>query len=494
MNERTQRLLELDHAHVWHPFTPMKQWVNQQVPIIDRAEGEYLFDTEGNRYIDGVSSLWCNVHGHRVPEIDQAIRDQLDKVAHSTLLGLGSPPSIELAAMLAERAPGALNKVFYSDAGATAVEIAFKVAVGYWYHRGRPEKSAFIGFGGAYHGDTVGAMSVGYSDLFHRPFVSMVFRTHWAPSPDPARPPQPVVDRLKMEDADGQAKCPACGPEADCTQAVFPSQCPRLARALRDHCLDELEAMLQTHADHTAAIVIEPVMQGAAGMVCQPEGFVRGVGELARKYDVLLITDEVATGFGRTGPLFACEREVDESWHGPDIMALAKGISGGYLPLAATMFTDEVEGAFRGELRERKTFYHGHTYTGNALACAAAIASLELFDRNRVLDRVAANAAMIADHLEALKACPHVLDVRQRGIMVGIEICRDRDTREPFDFAKQVGARLCAAMRPHGLIVRPLGNVIILMPMPAMSPETLRRMLDIVVETINGWKYEHLEG
>lgn len=459
---QTERLADLDYAHLWHPFTPMTQWRSQPPLIIERGEGPFLIDTEGNRYIDGVSSLWCNVHGHRVKAIDQAICRQLEKIAHSTLLGLASPPSIELAARLCQIAPGRLNKVFYSDAGATALEVAVKMAVGSFHHRGQPAKNKLIAFRGAYHGDTTGAMSVGYSNLFHRPFRSMVFETFWAPAADPCRPPESLA-----------AKRPKLS-------STWPSEDPQWGECLRDHCLCQLEALLEQHAKVTAAVVIEPLVQGAAGMICQPPGFLRGVADLAASHDVLLIADEVATGFGRTGAMFACEHEQIE----PDILALAKGLSGGYLPLAATLATDSIEQAFCGEPTENRTFFHGHTYTGNALGCAAALASLDLFEQCHLLEHVRKSAAIISESLAALHENPHVLDIRQRGLMVGIELCRSRAAYQLFDPARRVGAALCAAMRPKGLIIRPLGDVLILMPSCAMPHDILNKMLQIVVETL----------
>ena len=460
MESKTHLLANLDHRHVWHPFTPMLQWRQTPPLVIERADGPYLYDADGRRYIDGVSSLWCNVHGHRVARIDQAIRDQLDKVAHTTLLGLASPPSIELAVKLVERAPGQLNKVFYSDAGATAVEVAFKMAVGYWYHTGQPQRNRFIGFQGSYHGDTTGSMSVGYSDLFHRPFASMVFPTHFAPSPAPEEPPN-------------QAAQPPDG--------VWPSADPRRVEVLKQHCLTELKRLLDQYGEEIAAVVIEPIMQGAAGMICQPPGFLRGVADLAKQYNTLVIADEVATGFGRTGKMFACEHEGVE----PDILCLAKGITGGYLPLAATLTTDRIEQAFCGKIEDRRTFYHGHTYTGNALGCAAAIASLELFEENNLLDHINASAAIIADRLNALRGCPNVVDVRQRGVMVGIELHTDQSAAGTSPDPNQpVAAALCMVMRQRGLILRPLGDVIVLMPIPAMPHDVLGEMLDIVIETV----------
>lgn len=470
LNEKTRELLALDAAHVWHPFTPMKQWREQEQLVIERGDGPYLFDTQNRRYIDGTSSLWCSVHGHRVPAIDQAVRDQLDLIAHSTLLGLANEPSIRFAAALVNAAPAGLNKVFYSDAGATAVEVAFKMAVGYWHHRGQVKKTRFIGLEGAYHGDTTGSMSVGYSDLFHRPFASMVFPTWWLPSPDAVRVNPSVLEQL---------------PAGHRSMSPWPSQDQVLGQAINAHCLGVLEAHLQSHAHETAAIVLEPVMQGAAGMIPQPAGFLKGVEQLARKYDVLLIADEVAVGFGRTGKMFACEHEDVR----PDILCVAKGITGGYLPLAATLTTDAIEAAFTGELADRRTLYHGHTYTGNPLACAAALASLALFESTDLLSRIQTSAAVMADRLEVLKGNERVLDVRQRGIMAGIELCESRSQNQPFDFAKRTGAAVCHSMRKKGLIIRPLGDVIVLMPIPAMPQSTLHEMLDIVIETIEQWQW-----
>ena len=502
----SSNLSALDRAHVWHPFTPMTLWREQDPLIIDRADGEYLIDTQGNRYLDGVSSLWCNVHGHRVPQIDQAIRDQLDKVAHTTLLGLASPPSIELAAMLAERTPGPLNKVFYTDAGATALEVAFKMAVGYWHHSSKPDKNQFVAFTGAYHGDTTGSMSVGFSKVFHTPFLPMLFPVHFAPAPAPGSayrdtPSRHTTPGSAYRDTPSRHTTPGSIPPGSTPAAAsqshsentphgqtkktngmdrWPSQDPAITDPIKRHCLAELDKLLAQQHHRLAAIVIEPIMQGAAGMICQPPGFLRGVAELAKKYDVLLIADEVATGFGRTGRMFACEHENVQ----PDIMCLAKGITGGYLPLAATVATDAIEQAFCGPPDQHRTLYHGHTYTGNPLACAAAVASLKLSDDNDLLAHINASADIIASRLATLHDCPNILDIRQRGIMVGIELCQDRATQTLFDPAKRTAAALCLAMREKGLILRPLGDVLILMPIPAMRHDALHRMLDIVIDAV----------
>ncbi|QDU34809.1 L-Lysine-8-amino-7-oxononanoate aminotransferase [Poriferisphaera corsica] len=470
-NYTTDEWIALDHKHVWHPFTPMGYWREQKPLVIERGEGDFLIDTDGKRYIDGVSSLWCNVHGHQVKEIDDAVKTQLGKIAHTTLLGMASPPSIEVAKRLSEMCPGRLNKVFFSDAGATAVEVAFKMAVGYWFHQGMPEKCKFIGLAGAYHGDTTGTMSVGYSDLFHKPFISMVFPVSSFPAPDTCRPPHGFEKSM-----------PKCYAEGH-----WPSEDKEHNEALSAYCLGKLEEMLKSHAGETAAIVVEPVMQGAAGMVCQPKGFLKGVEQLAKKYDVLLIADEVAVGFGRTGHLFAVDGEHVE----PDILCLAKGISGGYLPLAATVVSDEIDRVFAGDdVMERRTLYHGHTYTGNPLACAAALATFDLFEKNDVINHARKSAEMIHERLRELLDHPNILDVRQRGTMVGIELCRSRDDAEPFDFSKRTAAEVCMSMREEGLIIRPLGDIIVLMPMPGMKHENLSRMLDVVVKAIKQWSFE----
>ncbi len=456
----------------------MRQWRDSQPTIIEAAEGFHLIDTDGHRYIDGFSSLWCNVHGHRVPEIDQAIRDQLDRVAHSTMLGLASVPAIHLAERLVGiapgemRVPGAETKVFYSDAGATATELAFKMAIGFWHHTGQPQRNTLIGISGAYHGDTTGAMSVGYSAYFHRPFQRMTFQCAWAPAPDVCHPDPHFNIR------------PLANPARD-----WPSRSPERREACVSAALHALEMLLEQTGDRCAAIVIEPLMQGAAGMIEQPEGYLRGVAELARRHGVLLIADEVATGFGRTGEMFACDVENVT----PDILCVAKGLSAGYLPLAATLCRNTIAEAFEGDLSQNRTLYHGHTFTGNPLACAAALASLDLFNRNEVLDNARANAGRITAALSNLLDHPHVLDVRQRGLMTGIELTADRQQGRPFSPEAQVPHRLCLAMRAAGLMIRPLGNVVIFMPAPAMNASLLDEALDIITRTWECFDFaEHL--
>jgi adenosylmethionine-8-amino-7-oxononanoate aminotransferase len=425
---RTQQLRRLDAMHVWHPFTQMRQWPDDDPLIIERAEGSWLIDTEGRRYLDAISSLWVTVHGHRHPRIDAAIKRQLDLVAHSTLLGLASVPSIELAARLAALAPSGLSHVFYSDAGSTAVEIAVKMAYQYWQLTGRPKKHRFVALSEAYHGDTIGSVSVGGMELFHERFRRLLFPVERIPSPH--------AYRWEGSDVLGES----------------------LAAA---------ERVLSRQHDELAALVIEPLVQGAAGMWVQPRGYLRALADLCRKYDVLLICDEVATGFGRTGTMFAVEQEGVT----PDLLCLAKGLSGGYLPLAATLASERIYDAFLGDFAEAKTFFHGHTYTGNPLACAAALASLEVFEAEATLSRMQPVAKALRDGLLPLAAHPHVGDIRQRGLMVGIELVKSQQTKAPFDFSERIGFRVCREARKHGVWLRPLGNVVVVMPPLSLSLE-----------------------
>jgi adenosylmethionine-8-amino-7-oxononanoate aminotransferase len=438
-----------DVAHVWHPFTPMREYAREATPVITAAEGFFLIDAEGRRYLDGVSSLWCNVHGHRVPEIDLAIRQQLDRVAHSTLLGLAGAPSIELAQTLVSRVPPGLEHVFYSDNGSTAVEAALKIA--YQFHQQRsgaagPRRDLFVSLAGAYHGDTVGSVSVGGIDLFHATYGPLLFRTIRVPSPVAFRRPP------------GQT-----------------------AREYLDFCLAELERVLRENQSRICAMIIEPLVQGAAGILVHPPGYLKRARLLTAELGIPLIADEVATGFGRTGTLFACEQEEVR----PDLLCLAKGLTGGYLPLAATLATREIYEAFLAEPEEGKTFFHGHTFTGNPLGCAAALASLQLFDRNRVLENAAALERLMAGRLEELAAHPHVGEVRQKGIMAGIELVKDRATNEPFAPAARVAHKVVLRCRELGLVVRPLGEVMVLMPAPAMPPVLASQMCSVLLAAID---------
>lgn len=454
-------LRELDNSHVWHPFCQMQDFVADDAPIIASAQGFELIDIEGRRYLDGVSSLWCNVHGHRVPEIDEAIRRQLDQVAHSTLLGLSNVSSIELAQRLVEAAshlsPNSsdvpLTKVFYSDDGATAVEVALKLA--YQFHRQKPQPDArdlFVGLSAAYHGDTVGTVSVGNIDTFHRSYERLLFPTLRVPSPAAYRVP-----------------------------AGFD------VNSWQEHCFAELDRTLSEHADRIAAFIIEPLVQAAAGIMIHPPGYLRRVRELTQRHGILLIADEVAVGFGRTGTMFACEQESVV----PDFLCLSKGITGGYLPLAATLTTDEVYSAFLGEPGSGRTFFHGHTYTGNPLGCAAALASLDLFEKNRVLDNVAECASLLSRRLEEIKDWPYIGGIRQKGILVGIELVADKATQQPYSASDRIGHRVTLEARKRGLFTRSLGDTITVVPAPAMPPDLVNDLCDQLFASIKSVSGTH---
>ncbi|MGC1167207.1 MAG: adenosylmethionine--8-amino-7-oxononanoate transaminase [Solirubrobacterales bacterium] len=414
---------QLDRDHLWHPFTQQQGWSEEEPLLIERGEGSHVIDVDGRRYIDGTSSLWCNVHGHRHPDIDRAVGEQLGRVAHSTMLGLSHPGAVELAARLVAIAPAGLSRVFYSDSGSTAAEIALKMAFQYQAQRGgeHVRRTSFVKLRQAYHGDTIGSVSVGGIDLFHAAYGPLLFETHAAEPGDAA----------------------------------------------------DLERVLAAHGAEVAAVIVEPLVQGAAGILVQPPGYLRAVRELCDAYGVLLICDEVATGFGRTGTMFACEQEGVA----PDLLCLAKGITGGYLPLAATLTTEAIYEGFLGTPEQQRTFFHGHTYTGNPLACAAALANLDVFESERTIERLQPKIELLAGRLEEIEAMPEVAEVRWRGFMVGIDL-------GDHDPALRMGHRVTLAARERGAIVRPLGDTVVLMPPLSISAEDLDRLLTITAESI----------
>jgi len=417
----TRELAALDKRVLWHPFTQQQGWSEEEPLIIERAQGCTLYDTDGNAYIDGISSLWCTVHGHRHPAIDAAVRAQLDKVAHTTMLGLTHPPAIQLAERLVEIAPPGLSRVFYSDNGSTAAEVALKMAYQYWRHRGET-RAGFVCLRDGYHGDTIGSVSVGGIELFHSKFEPLLFET-WQAEPGD-----------------------------------------------REH----MAALLREHAGEVAAVIMEPLVQGAAGILTHPDGYLRAVRALCDEHDVLLICDEVATGFGRTGTMFACEQEGVS----PDLMCIAKGLTGGYLPLAATLATERIYEAFLGDFAELRTFFHGHTYTGNPLACAAALATLEVFENEGTLAALQPKIALLGELLdEHVAPQTPVREIRRRGFMVGIEL-------GGFPFELRMGHEVTQAARRRGAIVRPLGDVVVLMAPLSITPEELRRLVTITADSI----------
>jgi len=419
--------------HLWHPFTQMRDWVENEQIIIEKGKGSYLYDTNGKKYLDGVSSLWVTVHGHQKKEIDQAIKKQLGKIAHSTLLGLGNVPAIKLAEELIKIAPKGLNKVFFSDNGSTAVEIALKIAYQYWENskikvqsakpqlKNKNYKTKFLNLKNAYHGDTIGSVSVGGIDLFHQIYGPLIHKAIQA------------------------------APDAK-----------------------EVEKILKKRHREIAAMIVEPMIQGAAGMLLQPKGFLKAVRKLCTKYNVLLICDEVATGFGRTGKMFACEHEGIS----PDIMCVAKGLTGGYLPVAATLTTDKIYNAFLGPYESKKTFFHGHTYTGNPLGCAAALANLKIFRKEKTIQKLRPKIKLLQKELKKFYDIPIVKEVRQLGMMVGIELI-------DFPYETRIGHKVILEARKRGLIIRPLGDVIVLMPPLSVSIKELKEILKITYDSIN---------
>ena len=440
------KLKQIDHSHLWHPFTQMQEWMAEDPVIISRADGNYLVDDTGRKYLDGVSSLWCNVHGHRKKELDEAIKQQIDRFSHSTFLGLSHVPGIQLAQKLIDIAPKGLKRVFYSDSGATAVEIGLKMAVQYWQLKGESKRTQIASLAESYHGDTVGSMSVGYSETFHRFHKSLLFPV--------IRITPPHVFRYYQGMSEAESL---------------------------DAAVEEAEEKLTANKNALAALVVEPLMQGAAGMWSQPVRYVKALSEICRRNDILFILDEVATGFGRTGKMFACEHANVT----PDILCLAKGITGGYLPLAATLTREEIFAAFLGEYQEFKTFFHGHTYTGSPLGCAAALANLEIFVRESVIENMQPRIAYLQKSLrDEFLPLPHVSDVRQWGYMIGIELAEDKASRTSYLAERRMGHKVILEARKHGVMIRPLGDVIILMPPLSIGEGDLDILLGTVRDSI----------
>jgi len=466
ISDENKHLEDLDKKYIWHPFTQMRDWLEEKPVIISEGRDCFIKDIYGRWYLDGVSSMWVNIHGHRKKEIDEAIKEQIDRISHSTLLGLSNVPAIQLSERLIKlfsqslvgsqlpnppipllvKGGGGGFKVFYSDNGSTSVEVALKMAFQYWLHKGVTGKNSFLSLENAYHGDTLGAVSVGGIETFHKVFRPLLFKTYNAPSPYCYR-------------------CESGLSYPDCKTA----------------CLKKMEAILRKHSSEIAAVIIEPLVQAAGGMLVAPAGYLKGVRDLCTKYKVLMIADEVATGFGRTGKMFACEHEAVT----PDIMCLSKGITGGYLPLAVTIATDEIYNAFLGEFRELKTFFHGHSYTGNPLACAAALACLDIFEKEETLKNLQPKIELLEGWLKEISELPHVGDARNKGLMAGVELVKDKNTKEPYAWEEKMGWKAAYHARDNGVFIRPLGNVMVIMPPLSISIENLGRMLGIIKNAIS---------
>ncbi len=438
---------KLDGEFVWHPFTQMLDWEKEKNIVIERGEGIYLYDIYGNRYIDGVSSLWVNVHGHNNKEINEAIKAQIDRISHSTLLGLGNVPSALLAKKLIDIAPKTLKKVFYSDSGSTSVEIAIKVAFQYFKQKGAKykEKKKIIAATSAYHGDTLGCVSVGGIELFHSIYKPLLFEA--------LRIPYPY-----------------------CYRCLFGMKYPGCML----YCASEAEKIIKVNGPESCALIIEPMIQGASGMITMPPGYMKRIERTCKDNEVLLILDEVATGFGRTGEMFAAFHEDVN----PDIMCVAKGISGGYLPIAATLFSREIYEGFLGNYEDNRTFFHGHTYTGNQLAATAAVTSLELFNKNDLIYKIKELVPYFKETLQEFNDIDIVGDVRTIGLMAGIELTKDRVTKEPFEQKERTGKKVTLKARESGAIIRPLGDVIVVMPPLSIDRKNLGELLSIIYDSV----------
>ena len=471
------KLAQLDQKFVWHPFTQMRDWLRREPIVIMSGQGAVLCDMKDREFLDANSSIWTNLHGHRHPKINAAITRQLEKIAHSSALGFANEPASLLAEKLVAAANSKLKnqnlkleKVFFSDDGSTALEVALKLAYEFTRRtRGAKSKPKFLSLDGAYHGDTIGAVSLGHIDLFHKAYGGMLFTTDKVMSPYCYRCP---FNRAKPEREDA-----------------------RKYRKCNWECVGKVEQKFSAQkkkGNPFAAFVFEPLMQGAAGMIPQPDGWLNRVAEITRSHGALLIADEVMTGFGRTGLensklkiknskfLFACQLENVR----PDFLCVAKGLTGGYLPMAATLTTQKIFDAFLGEYEEFKTFFHGHSYSGNQLGAAAALASLEILQTEKSVRQRVHLQKNLHEELQTLWSLPNVGDIRQAGLVAGIELVKNWRTREPFALRERAGIRVCEAMAKRGVLTRPIGNVMVLMPPYCTTPAQLRKMVSAVAESV----------
>jgi len=453
-----------DKEFIWHPFTQHYVWDRDVPLIIDSGRGATLKDIHGKRYLDGVSSLWVNLHGHGHPTLTRAMERQLRKIAHSTFLGLSHPPAIQLARRLAAMAPGNLRRSFFSDNGATAVEVALKMAFQYWIEKGdgrSSKRTEFLALQGSYHGDTLGSVSVGGVGAFHSKFKPLLFKTNFAMAPSCYRCPF------------NKTNCPSRLRTGEKIRFVARPGQLHEEMGCRWECLGDVEKILKKRAGKIAAAIIEPIIQGAAGMVVQPAGYLAGFVRLCRKYNILFIADEVATGFCRSGTLFAVQQEGVK----PDLMCLAKALTGGYSPLAVTMTTEKIFRAFYGAPALGRTFFHGHSYTAHPVGAAVALANLDLIHSSKLLEKTRHLAHLMKEELITLQDLPNVGHVRQAGLMAGIELVADKRTKVPYDPKLRMGARVCKSLLSDGIWLRPLGDTLVVMPPPVISDRDLVRII-----------------
>ena len=441
----TQQLDQWDQRHSWHPFSQMQEYCSWPRLQIERGKGCWLWDSDGNRYLDTIASVWTNTFGHNDPDLNAALKTQLDKVAHSTYLGLSHPIAAQLGYQLCKAAPEGLDRIYYSDNGSNAIEIALKLSYQYWQHKGQPQRKRVIGMQGGYHGDTIGTMAAGNSGRFHEPFKPW-FLDNW-------HFPAPQCHRLNGE----------------------------VLMADADHSLQTLENYLKEEAHEVACLILEPSVQGAAGMMQQPDGFLKSIETLCRKYNIHLILDEVFVAFGRLGTLYACEQEAVN----PDFLCLAKGISAGYLPLAATLIQSEIYDAFLGEWTEDRTFFHGHTFTANPLACAVALKNFEKLNALITSGALAKTIDAFGHQLaEKLLPHPNVAKIRQHGLTAYVELAPENG-QQKWPIEARTGWQVCLAARKYELILRPLGDSLLLVPPLIISQEEISFMCDSILRTLD---------
>lgn len=438
-------LVKKDLKYVWHPFTQMKDYETDEPIIIDKGKGVYVWDLKGNKYIDGISSWWVNTLGHSNPRLNKALMLQAEKIEHVLLAGFTHEPAINLAEKLINLMPESLTKVFYSDNGSSSVEVALKMAYQYMVQTGKPDKSKFIALKNSYHGDTIGAVSVGGVDLYHKIYKPMLFDIF-------------------------QAKSPYC----------YRCPCGKNRENCNVDCLNSVEKILEQHSDEIAGIIVEPLVQAAGGMIVYPSEYLTGLRVLCDKYNVLLIDDEVAMGFGRTGKMFAFEHAGIT----PDFVCLSKGITAGYMPLAVTITTEEIYQAFYDDYEKLKTFYHGHSYTGNPLAASIAVENLKIFEEEKIIESIQPKVSRLKKELEKFRALDCVGDIRHVGMIGVVEIVKDKNTKETHPFEERIGIKIYKEALKRGAIIRPLGNIIYFMPPYVITEEEIKTLTDIAYDSI----------
>lgn len=456
--QQPHHLTHLDKTYVWHPFTSNDDWLDPAfTPLfIERGEGALLFDTAGNAYLDGNSSIWTNLHGHNHPGLNRALIEQAQKIAHSSYLGLAHAPGALLAEKLSALLPGEPGqhyRVVYSDDGSTAIEAALKIAYQHFQQNGQAQRTHFLSLSGGYHGDTIGAMSVGHSGSFHERYQPLLF---------------PTIEVMS----------PACY-RCSFNQAKPAQIDARTSRVCDSQCITQLENAFREHGPQLVAFVMEPLVQGAAGMVMHRPGYLKRARELCEEQGCLLILDEVLTGLGRTGPMLACHAEDVR----PHLVALAKGLTGGYLPLGATLVAEPIFQGFSGAFE--KTFFHGHSFSGHQLGCAVALENLAIFERDHVLERIAQLSGKLRELAQVFWKHPHVGDVRQQGLLLAIELVQDRTTASPFSNGTRLASKIFAAAIKRGLIGRGLANTLFLVPPYCTSDEQLERMIEALNNSLH---------